>query len=130
MTKRSQQAADYQAEAPLVPESSVVTRLRHTRTDMLGTADEQHYWDCHTAADEIERLRRVILRLADQDATLSSCNGAVTVTVDATLTPEERDAIERAMGGYIAWMEDNVVLDTPEVQAVLYRLRGILERLK
>jgi hypothetical protein len=24
---------------------------------MLGGADEDHYWDCHAAADEIERLR-------------------------------------------------------------------------
>jgi hypothetical protein len=24
---------------------------------MLGTADEDHYWDCHAAADEIDRLR-------------------------------------------------------------------------
>ena len=25
---------------------------------MIGTDDEQHYWDCHDAAAEIERLRR------------------------------------------------------------------------
>jgi hypothetical protein len=24
---------------------------------MIGTDDEQHYWDCHDAAAEIERLR-------------------------------------------------------------------------
>jgi hypothetical protein len=24
---------------------------------MIGTDDEQHYWDCHDAATEIERLR-------------------------------------------------------------------------
>ena len=35
----------------------IVTRLRQTRADMIGTADEQHYWDCHDAAAEIERLR-------------------------------------------------------------------------
>lgn len=34
------------------------------------------------AADEIERLREAIRRLADQDATLSVCDGSVTVTVD------------------------------------------------
>jgi hypothetical protein len=37
--------------------TDVVTRLRQTRADMLGTEDEQHYWDCHDAASEIERLR-------------------------------------------------------------------------
>jgi hypothetical protein len=42
---------------------------------------------------ENERLRLAIRRLADQDATLSVCDGAVTVTMDATLTDEEREAI-------------------------------------
>jgi len=37
--------------------SDIVTRLRQTRADMIGTDDEQHYWDCHDAAGEIERLR-------------------------------------------------------------------------
>jgi hypothetical protein len=36
---------------------SITTRLRQTRANMLGTADEDHYWDCHEAAAEIERLR-------------------------------------------------------------------------
>ncbi len=35
----------------------ITTRLRQTRADMIGTDDEQHYWDCHDAATEIERLR-------------------------------------------------------------------------
>jgi len=35
----------------------IVTRLRQTRASMLGTDDEDHYWDCHDAAGEIERLR-------------------------------------------------------------------------
>jgi hypothetical protein len=35
------------------------------------------------AAAEIESLRLAIRRLADQDATLSSCDGAVTVIMDA-----------------------------------------------
>jgi tRNA(Arg) A34 adenosine deaminase TadA len=43
---------------------------------------------------EIERLRLAIRRLADQDATLSVQDGNVTVTLDATLTAEERVAIE------------------------------------
>jgi hypothetical protein len=50
------------------------------------------------AADEIERLRLAIRRLAEQDATMSVCGGAVTVTLDATLTDAEREAIEQAIG--------------------------------
>jgi predicted phosphoribosyltransferase len=45
---------------------------------------------------EIERLREAIRRLADQDATLSVCNGGVTVTVDGTLTGAEREAMSAA----------------------------------
>jgi hypothetical protein len=37
--------------------SDILTRLRQTRANMLGTDDEQHYFDCHDAAGEIERLR-------------------------------------------------------------------------
>ena len=36
----------------------LATRLRQTRADMIGTDDEDHYFDCHEAAAEIERLRR------------------------------------------------------------------------
>lgn len=49
------------------------------------------------AADEIERLRSAIKRLAEQDATLSVCDGNVTVTVDATLTNTEREAVKDAL---------------------------------
>ena len=49
------------------------------------------------AADEIERLRKAIRRLADQDATLSVQGGNVTVTMDATLTNDERRAIKFAI---------------------------------
>ena len=31
---------------------------------MLGTDDEQHFSDCHEAADEIERLRHAMLTAA------------------------------------------------------------------
>jgi hypothetical protein len=43
---------------------------------------------------EIARLREAIRRLADQDATLSVQDGSVTVTMDVTLTDEERAAIQ------------------------------------
>ena len=38
----------------------IARRLRCTRASMIGTADEQHYFDCHEAADEIDRLRTTI----------------------------------------------------------------------
>jgi hypothetical protein len=47
---------------------------------------------------ENEKLKEAIRRIADQDATLSVCNGNVTVTMDGTLTDEEREAVERAVG--------------------------------
>jgi hypothetical protein len=37
--------------------SDIARRLRQTRANMIGTDDEQHYWDAHEAAGEIERLR-------------------------------------------------------------------------
>jgi hypothetical protein len=46
---------------------------------------------------EIERLREAIRRLADQDATLSVCDGNVTVEMDATLTDAEREALRRML---------------------------------
>jgi len=116
----------------------ITTRLRQTRADMIGTADEAHYWDCHDAAAEIERLRlefsvqksctvagrgeiarlrEAIRRLASQDATLSVCDGAVTVTLDATLTAEEREAVD--------WAAD--FLDGRDVADIL---RNLLERTK
>ena len=45
------------------------------------------------------------------------------------LTDEEREAVKTAMYGYIAWMDDNVLLETPHVQAKLATLRYLLERL-
>jgi hypothetical protein len=68
----------------------IVTRLRRwtIATDAVPASDLMD-----EAADEIERLRDAIRRLADQDATLSVCNGDVTVTMDATLTDEERRAV-------------------------------------
>lgn len=70
--------------------------------------------------DEIASLRDAIRRLADQDATLSVQNGNVTVTMDATLTPEERDAVETAA------MEAEAHQHTQRATT----LRGLLERMK
>lgn len=71
-----------------------------------------------SATAEIERLRFAIRRLADQDATLSVCEGDVTVTVDGALTDAEREAV--------AWCAENARL-TIGVDRVA-ALRGLLER--
>ena len=63
------------------------TRLRQTRVNMLGTDDEEHYWDCQDAAAEIEPLRgyRDIAE-ADRDV-------AMLAAERLRLTDEERRAI-------------------------------------
>ena len=38
--------------------------LRRTRADMLGTDDEEHYWECHNAAAEIDYLETSLTRHA------------------------------------------------------------------
>jgi len=74
----------------------------------------------HAMADEILRLREAIRRLAEQDATLSVCGGAVQVTMDGTLTDAERDAIEFAI------RKSTRLRDGGKTGAAL---RGLLERL-
>ena len=75
------------------------------------------------ALEENARLREAIRRLAEQDATLSVCDGNVTVTMDATLTDEEREAIDAAAHAaaqlYVG----------PDGVALAATLRGLLERL-
>jgi hypothetical protein len=73
---------------------------------------------------EIERLRLAIRRLAEQDATLSVCDGAVTVTIDITLTDAERKAIREAADAYAL---DDLDSDCDRIAATL---RGLLERTK
>lgn len=78
-------------------------------------------------ANEIERLRDAIRRLADQDATLSVQSGNVTVTMDATLTDEEREAIE-----WFAEVRKPLTRLTQSHNREKYKdtLCGLLERLK
>jgi DNA-binding protein YbaB len=82
---------------------------------------------------ENERLKEAIRRIADQDATVSMCNGNVTVDMDGTLTPEEREVLAQCVKDY----EDSAALCYEQVrhteaakrmkQAVV--IRGLLERL-
>jgi hypothetical protein len=77
---------------------------------------------------EIERLRLAIRRLAEQDATLSVCEGAVTVQVEATLTEEEREAVERVADWLFRWQETHGYHSAEDGD--LDTLRGLLERTK
>ena len=83
--------------------SDIATRLRQTRANMIGTGDEQHYWDCVEAAAEIERLRRW-----------------------GRLTDEERQAVA-LMAEVAADPRGGAVLAGCAVAATL---RGLLERIK
>lgn len=104
----------------------IVSRLRNWRGLHLahsGILFEE-------AADEIERLREAIRRLADQDATLSLLckrdgSQVVTVTMDATLTDAEREAIGRAIDS-LEGVED--LLPTAAITDPADTLRGLLSR--
>jgi hypothetical protein len=71
---------------------------------------------------EIDSLRLAIRLLADHDATLSVQGGNVTVTMDGTLTDEEREAL----GDVIDELRHQ---DNPNDQWVAARLQGLLDRL-
>ena len=79
-----------------------------------------------SAHAEMELLRTAIRRLADQDATLSVCDGNVTVTMDGTLTGAEREAVEEAMRQVV----ESDCIATPHALEVIGTLRGLLERMK
>jgi hypothetical protein len=80
--------------------TDIVTRLRQARANMIGTDDEQHYFDCHEAAGEIERLRRW-----------------------CRLTDVERDALKEAADAY----SDND--DDQGSAEIADALHGLLDRL-
>jgi hypothetical protein len=77
-------------------------------------------------ADEIGRLRVAIHSLSEQDATLSVQGGSVTVTMDATVTDEEREAIEDA----IKALSEALDLMNGEDSRATATLRNLLERLR
>lgn len=91
----------------------VMARLIN-REDDADTAAE--------AAREIARLREAIRRLADQDGTLSVQGDNVMVTMDATLTDGEREAIE--------WVENMAAWAHNSDHVHAATLRGLLDRTK
>ena len=75
-------------------------------------------------AEELEKHREAIRRLADQDATLSVCDGRVIVTMDATLTNEEREALDDAAHAVAQ------IYVGPKGVGIAATLRALLERTK
>lgn len=67
---------------------------------------------------EVRRLRAAITALAAEDATLSICDGNVTVDMDASLTDAERWAIESCIA------DDEAATAHERADT----LRGLLER--
>ena len=93
----------------------VLQDARAEIVSLLAAGDRLESQLCE-AAKERDSLRLAIRRLAEQDATLSAQGGNVTVTLDATLTDAEREALHW-FGHY----------GLPEQRAAV--LRGLLERL-
>jgi hypothetical protein len=110
--------------------NDTVTRLRQTRANMIGTEDEQHYFDCQEAAGEIERLRGDLeVRRLQLDAAAGEVQklrsrlrlaDAAIRSESPTLTDAEREAIAMAYSRLTA---------IPHYEAVSATLRGLLERL-
>ena len=73
-------------------------------------------------AEELAKHREAIRRLAEQDATLSVHDGCVIVTMDATLTDEEREAIRNVL--------HHIATKADYLQREDYHLRSLLERTK
>jgi hypothetical protein len=108
--------------------SNIVDRLRD-RAYSTKAGDPL----CEEAAALIECLEwrdktrlNVIARLTQDNERLR--NGAATSCGTVTLTDQEREAVETAMDGYIAWMEDNSALEKPCVQENLATLRSLINR--
>jgi hypothetical protein len=80
--------------------------------------------DPELLAAEVRRLREAIRRLAEEDATLSVCDGNVTVTIDSTLTDAEREALRVAAEAYA---ENN---DDPDCERIATALQGLWQRTK
>ena len=78
--------------------SDIATRLRQTRANMIGTDDEQHYWDCYDAAAEIERLR---LTDAEREAIREACDEGRWYPKDYHRIDTLRGLLERTRNGAV-----------------------------
>jgi len=75
-------------------EQSIPSRGSHGPAIMSWEQADQIMQDQRA---EIARLKEAVRRIAERDATLSVQCGNVVVTMDATLAPKEREAINRAI---------------------------------
>jgi hypothetical protein len=140
MTKRDAQAREYAAESY---EKTPAKRGVSDTFDLLSDATEfllematrrgarTHYEGCRkdhveclvaALVDAVARLREAIRLTADQYATLTVQGGNVIVTMDATLTDEEREAIEQVL--------DELNGTCPAASWVPGTIRKLLERTK
>jgi hypothetical protein len=109
--------------------AAALEQARRTDACELHARESQRLQPDRTPEDaEIERLREAIRRLAEQDATLSVQGGNVTVTMDATLTDAEREAIAAGLGALEAMYADAPPISRPIHDAYAPTLRGLLER--
>jgi len=111
---------DDAGSAPMLVSQDITRRLRR----WTHAVDAEPASDLmEQAAEEIENLRKAIRRLAEQDATLSVCDGNVTVDLDGTLTDEELWAVGSAMISYAANKDDE------ECVKIRFILRDLMRRL-
>lgn len=111
---------DNDGSAPMLGSHDITRRLRR----WTHAVDAEPASDLmEQAAEEIENLRKAIRRLAEQDATLSVCDGNVTVDLDGTLTEEEVWAVGSAMISYAASKDDE------ECVRIRLILRDLMRRL-
>ena len=78
---------------------------------------------------ETKLLRTATRRLADQDATLSMCDGAVTVTMGGTLTDAERESLRFCIRVALPETEKLGGVAGELCRIHRDRIRGLLERL-
>jgi hypothetical protein len=111
--------------------AAALEQARRTDACELHARESQRLQPDRTPEDdEIERLREAIRRLAEQDATLSVQGGNVTVTMDATLTDAEREAIAAGLGALEAMYANAPPISRPIHDAYAPTLRGLMERTK
>ena len=102
--------------------ADIARRLRQTRANMLGTDDEQHYWDCVEAAAEIELLEAAHRVSGSAVAVIhSGFQNAVAEIQRLRLTDAEREAV----AGGIAALDQ---IGTEFTLELARRLNGLLER--
>jgi hypothetical protein len=90
--------ADIDATSTVAPEttpsddemriSAIVVRMRQTRSNMIGTDDEEHYWDCQKAAEEILRLWQLARHATERGVGAECREPEVSSRGDVTCEPD------------------------------------------